>query len=147
MQYTDVKQCLKECPELTGLADESLAALLWRGEEQRVYQGDPIYLEETHLDDTFCILLSGTLQIEKNGSAIGAISGPQVFGEMAYFTASHSRTATVRAATPDTAILKIQLSPEELGDSRYQNLKRYLGREAWDRFVSSSQEMPGEFQP
>jgi hypothetical protein len=147
MQYNDVKQCLMDCPELKGLTHDSMAALFWRGQEQRIYKGDPIYLEDMHLDDTFCLLLSGTLQIERNGVAIGQIFAPQVFGEMAYFTASHSRTATVRAASPDTAILRIKLSTEELGSPQFANFKHFLGREAWDRFVSTSQEVTEKMQP
>ncbi len=139
MDYATVKDQMRNCPELAGI-DENLTALLfWRGEVQPLPAGEAIYSENTPLDDTFCLLLSGCLQVEKNGKTVGEISGPQVFGEMAYFTTSHARTATVRADSDAAEIFKIQLSQQELASPKFTPLRKYLGREAWDRFVISSQ--------
>lgn len=139
MDYATVKDVLKSCPELSGLDEVSFATLFWRGEVMVMSPGDVIYQENTALDDTFGVLLSGDLQVAKDGIAIGEISGPQIFGEMAYFTASHARTATVQANSPDTTILKVQLSQEEMESPRFAALRKYLGLEAWDRFVITSQ--------
>lgn len=139
MDYTAIKDQMRSCPELLGI-DESLTAILfWRGDVQTLPFGKPVYSENTPLDDTFCVLLSGSLEVEKNGAPVGEISGPQVFGEMAYFTSSHARTATVRAGSDKTTIFKIQLTQEELASPKFAPLRKYLGREAWDRFVTSSQ--------
>lgn len=139
MEYTAVKTQIQSCPELLGIDENLTAILFWRGEDRNVPKGEAVYMENTHLDDTFCVLLSGSLQIEKGGALVGEISGPQIFGEMAYFTAAHTRTATVRAGSEETAILKIQLTQEELASPAFAPLRKYLGREAWSRFVTTSQ--------
>jgi hypothetical protein len=139
MNYELVKQCVKECPELVGMDEGSLATLFWRGKVQQLPLGDVIYEENTMLDDTFGVLLSGYLEVEKQGQALGQISGPQIFGEMAYFTSSHSRTATVRSGSEDTVVLKVQMGQAELAGPKFTTLRQFLGREAWDRFVSTTQ--------
>lgn len=139
MDYATVKDQMRNCPELAGVDENLFALLFWRGEVQTLPSGKAIYSENTPLDDTFCLLLSGCLQVEKSGKGVGEISGAQIFGEMAYFTTSHARTATVRAGSDDAQIFKIQMSQQELASPRFTPLRKYLGREAWDRFVISSQ--------
>ena len=76
-------------------------------------------------------------------SAIGeGQSEQQIFGEMAYFTSLHARTATVRVGSPEAVILKFQLTPAEFASAPFFGLKRYLGLQAWNRFVSNSQALP-----
>jgi CRP-like cAMP-binding protein len=102
-------------------------------------EGETIYEEGTRLDDTFCLLLSGELMVEKAGTLIGQISEGQIFGEMAFFSPEHARTATVRVGSAEATVLKIQLSPEELATARLSALKKFLGLRAWERFVSDAE--------
>jgi len=139
MEYTEVKRVLEECPDLRGLDEGASAALLWRGEESALSEGDVIYVEGEKLDGTFCLLLSGDVIIEKAGEIIGGIWEQQIFGEMAYFTRQQERTATVRVGSAEAVIVKFRLSPAELGSERFSTLKRSLGLHTWDRFVSTSQ--------
>lgn len=142
MEYTDVKQILKNCADLHGLDEGSLAILLWRGEESSLNTGAIIYAEGTPLDSTFCVLLSGDLVIEKAGTPIGNFSGQRVFGEMAYLTSNKMRTATARVSSPVAVVLKICMTPAELGSPQFSALKKHFGLRTWDRFVSDSQSLP-----
>ena len=139
MDYKDVKQILRRCPDLAGLDEAATAALFWLGEQQTLREGEVIYAEGDKLDNTFCLLLSGDLIVEKAGTIIGGVWEHQVFGEMAYFTRERERTATLRVGSTQAVILKFQLAPTELGSARFSTLRRYLGLHTWDRFVSTSQ--------
>src|SRR5438477_13001839 len=101
MEYNDIKRSLRTCPDLAGLDEAAAAALLWRGEELTLEYGALIYEEGTALDNTFCLLLSGDLIVEKAGEIVGGILEQQLFGEMAYFTNRQARTATVRVGSPE----------------------------------------------
>lgn len=140
MEYAEVKQRFSNCPDLTELDAAPTALLLWRSDEVVFREGETIYEEGTRLDDTFCLLLSGELLVEKAGTQVGQISEGQIFGEMAFFSPEHTRTATVRVGSAEAAVLKIQLSPEELATARLSALKKYLGLRAWERFVSDAQQ-------
>jgi hypothetical protein len=139
MQHNDVKQYIANCPDLAVLDDASRAFLLWRGEEVHLEPGAVLYSEGSSLDDTFCLLLSGELLVEIGGTVIGQIPENQLLGEMAYFIKQQARTATIRAGSLGALVLKIRLTMTELGSPTFRGLKKYLGTQAWDRFVSNSQ--------
>ena len=138
MEYNEVKQYLVAGLEAAGLDEAAAAALFWRGEEQTLEEGTVIYAEDQRLDHTFCLLLSGFLLVEKAGEVIGEVCEGQIFGEMAYFTSQHTRTATVRVGSSQAAVLKFRLTPAELGSARLSALRSYLDRRTWDTFVSSA---------
>jgi hypothetical protein len=139
MEYNDIKECLMVCPALAGLDETATAALFWRGEEQTLEEGEIIYAESQPLDHTFCLLLSGDLVVERGGEIIGGIGERQIFGEMAYFTNRHTRTATIRVGSDKAVVLKFQLTPEELASAPFSALKKCLERQTWNRFVNTSQ--------
>src|SRR6266446_1812947 len=139
MEYNEVKQSLIEGLGLAGLDEAAAAALFWRGEEQTPEEGAVIYAEDERLDQTFGLLLSGFLLVEKAGEVIGEISEHEIFGEMAYFTSQHTRTATVRVGSPQAVVLKFRLTPAELGSGRLAALRSYLGQRTWDTFVCTAQ--------
>jgi hypothetical protein len=142
MEHNDLKQVLLSCADLAGLDEAAVALLLWRAEQLTLPAGTTIYAEGAMFDDSFCLLLSGYLSIDRSGVALGEISDRQIFGEMAYFTSLHARTATVRVNSAEAVILKFQMSPAEFASPPFSVLKRYLGLQAWDRFVSNSQTLP-----
>jgi CRP-like cAMP-binding protein len=139
MEYNDVKEALARSPDLVGLDEASRASLFWRGSEEILTRGKVVYTEGTQLDDTFCLLLSGDLLVQHGPQMLGRVSQRQIFGEMAYFTAARSRSATVRVGSLQATLLKIHLTEEELSSPRFSSLKKYLGQQAWDRFVSGTQ--------
>jgi hypothetical protein len=71
--------------------------------------------------------------VEKGGRLVAEISKSQVFGEMAYFSSSHKRIATVRASSEKTSVLKILLPPGNLGLPAFSSLKRILALQPWLR--------------
>jgi hypothetical protein len=139
MEYSIVKQSLATCPDLQPLDDTSAADLLWRAEVLHCAEGEVIYAENTDLDHTFCLLLSGDLVVERAGAITGGIAEQQVFGEMAYFTNHRMRTATVRVGSSQAVVLKFHMTPAELDSPRLAALRRCLFLRTWDRFVSTSQ--------
>jgi CRP-like cAMP-binding protein len=139
MEYNDVKRCLLERSELARLDESTAAALLWRGQAQTLEEGEIIYAEGTTVDDTFCLLLSGDLVVEKDTEAIGGIGEGEIFGEMAYFTNWKARTATVRVGSPQAVVLRFQLTPQELAEARFSSLRTALALQTWQKFVSASQ--------
>lgn len=139
MEYNDVKRCLLERSDLASLDESTAAALLWRGQAQTLEEGEIIFAEGTTLDDTFCLLLSGDLVVEKDMQAIGGIGEGEIFGEMAYFTNRKVRTATVRVGSPQAVVLRFQLTPGELAEARFCSLRRSLALQTWQKFVSASQ--------
>jgi hypothetical protein len=56
-----------------------------------------------------------------------------------YFNEEKTRSATVRAGAAGALVLKFRLTRAELGMPQFAGLKKYLGAQAWDRFVSNSQ--------
>lgn len=142
MEHNDVKQVLLDCADLAGLNESSQALLLWRAEQLTFTAGTAVYAEGAPIDDTFCLLLAGYLSIERAGVVLGEISDRHIFGEMAYFTSLHSRTATVRVTSPEAVILRFKLTPAEFSSPPFSVLKRYLGLQAWHRFVSNSEILP-----
>jgi hypothetical protein len=115
-----------------------------RGVPIELREGDVIYAENEKLDDTFCVLLSGRLVVEREGSIIGQLTKGEVFGEMAYFNPMKIRTATVRVASPKATVLRIHLSVDALSVESLSALRQFLSRQAWDRFVNGSQ---GDLMP
>jgi hypothetical protein len=71
MTFNEIKRALCSSPDLAKLDDTALAYLLWRGEEQLINASEVVYAEGTKLDDTFCLLLEGTMQVEKACSLVG----------------------------------------------------------------------------
>src|SRR5262249_5606511 len=111
----------------------------WRGSEEGLPLGKVVYAEGTPLDDTFAILLAGDLLVQKGDTLLGHIGTGQLFGEMAYFSSSRARTATVRVGSTRAVLFRFHLPEQELRTPQFAALKKYLGQQAWDRFVSGSQ--------
>src|SRR5215831_6236502 len=106
MEYNNVKNALKAALKFAGLDETTAAPLLWRGKEQTLNQGEIIYTEGAKLDQTFCLLLSGTLQIRNNQGIVTELAESRFFGEMAYFISSRTRRATVTVSSIQAVMLK-----------------------------------------
>lgn len=64
-----------------------------------------IVVAEGNIDDSFFIILSGNVEVQKNGKAIAFIGRGECFGEIAYLS-GRPRSATVVART-DCSLMKI----------------------------------------
>jgi hypothetical protein len=134
MEYNEVKRLFKECPDLAGMDADSAASLLWRAEEQTLEAGEIIYWEGVKLDNTFGLLLSGELAVERTGETIRTVTEQHVFGEMAYFSQHRVRNATIRVISPHAVILKFDLSPADLGSAAFTSLRQCLAHQTVTRF-------------
>jgi hypothetical protein len=139
MEYNDVRDVFESCSEFKDLDESARALLFWQGRIMCASRDDVIYADGEALDDSFCILLQGELTVEKAGCMVGMILAGVIFGEMAYFTRGHQRTATVKVSSAQAHIYKVRLGPADLLKTTFLPLREFLGIEAWDRFVSGSQ--------
>jgi hypothetical protein len=141
MEYNEIKRCFKECPELAGIDDAIAASLFWHAEEQTLEEGEIIYWEGVKLDNTFGLLLSGTLAVERAGEMVGTVAEQHVFGEMAYFSQHRARNGTIRVVSAQAVILKFELSPADLGSVAFSSLRRCLARQTVNRFRDAAQKL------
>jgi CRP-like cAMP-binding protein len=139
MEFNKVKTIFSGSPDLVGLDAPSRGTLLLRGECRSFPEGKNIYTEGAALDDSFCLLLSGTVLIERSWKVLAQTKEHRIFGEMAYFTHGKARTATVRAVSDPVLVLRFELPCDDLASKHFSKLKKFLGVQAWERFVSGSQ--------
>jgi CRP-like cAMP-binding protein len=139
MDFNKVITIFSGSADLAGLDASSRGTLLLRGECLSYPAGKNIYTEGAALDDSFCLLLSGTVLIERAWKVLAQTKEHRIFGEMAYFTHGKARTATVRALSDPTVVLRFRLPADDLASKHFSELKKFLGVQAWERFVSSSQ--------
>ena len=139
MDYDDIKKHLLKCPDLAGLDEATLSELIWRGTVHTLKTGTVIYAEGSPLDDTFGLLISGDLIIERGGAILGGIFEQQAFGEMAYFNQQQARTATIRVGSPEAVMVKIQMTAEEMSSDRFSGLRKCLALQTWQKFVHTTQ--------
>src|SRR5215831_5415909 len=128
MQFNEVKNGLEAGLRFGGLDESTAATLLWRGAQENLGYGEVVYREGQDLDQTFCLLLSGSVAITKGDTVVAELTEPQFFGEMAYFTNPQTRRATVTVSSMQAVLLKFYLTASELGSPRFATLKNYLSR-------------------
>jgi CRP-like cAMP-binding protein len=136
MEYHEVKNGLKAGLQFAGLDETTAATLLWRGEEQTLCHGEIIYAEGEELDQTFCLLLSGSLEVSHKESVVAGVAQSRFFGEMAYFANPKTRGATVTVSSSEAVILRFHLTTAELASPRFRTLRQYLSHQKWDRIMA-----------
>ena len=136
MEYTVVKAAVRKA--LGEVAEEVLATLFWRAEELTLRAGEEIYQEGDEPDNTVVILVSGELSFFQGAELISQVSEPVCFGEVGFFGAQKKRTATVRVSSPQAAILRLQLDPDELKAGALAELGKILKARAWETVVRDS---------
>ena len=82
------------------------------------YQADETIIEEGDSDHSFYIILSGVVNIEKDGHFLDSLREGDCFGEMG-FLARTERTATVTAKTP-VSLIKLNASTLDRADEGTQ---------------------------
>ena len=117
---------LKNTGFLKGFTDTDIWELV-RASKWHTYPAGTRIIQEGDIDDSFYILLSGVVSIEKNGQHIGNLQEGDCFGEMGYL-ARTERTATVTSKT-EVALIKVNASSldraEESAQLRF--LKAFVG--------------------
>ena len=73
---------------------EIVRACIW----QKCNEGEEIIVEGD-IDDSFYIIVSGSVQVSKEGHSLGLLNTGDCFGEMGYLEKA-KRTATIKALKP-----------------------------------------------
>jgi len=97
-------QTLKELGFFKGFNDAEIWELV-RASNWQTYPPDSVIIREGDIDDSFYILLSGVVTIQKAGQHVDSLQEGDCFGEMG-FLARTERTATVIAKT-DVSLIKV----------------------------------------
>lgn len=140
MNFNDVKRIFEACPEISALDAHAQGLLLSSATEIDLPKGTVLYREGDPVDGTFCLLLFGKLEVEQAGMIIGEVSEQEILGEVAFFSMTGTRSATVRSSSSVTALLKFDISRLSGGNSSmFTPLHENLGAKAWRRFVCGSQ--------
>jgi hypothetical protein len=126
MNYNDIQRYLEACPGLAGIDPVSAGNLFWRAENQTLKEGEVLFQQGVKLDNTFDLLLSGELAVERSGEPIGTLTREQIFGETACCSYFRIQNSTVRVNSPQAVILKFRMSPTELGSRGFFTLRGCL---------------------
>jgi len=98
---------LKNTGFLKGFTDADIWELV-RASNWQTYPTGTIIIEEGEVDDSFYVLLSGVVSIDKSGQHIGNLQDGDCFGEMGFLSKT-KRTATVVSKT-EVALIKVNSS-------------------------------------
>jgi CRP-like cAMP-binding protein len=106
MDVDSVKTALQLCELFTSLDDSDLDVLMKNGEVKELPRGKILYMKGAKSDDTFCLIVSGSMNIvAKDGHVVKEIGESEVIGEVALSNPYKIRTVTVIAKEP-TEILE-----------------------------------------
>ena len=95
---------LKDTGFLKGFADGDIWELV-RASNWQTYPSGTTIIQEGDFDDSFYILLSGVVSIDKSGQHIGNLQEGDCFGEMGFLSKT-KRTATV-VSKSEVALIKV----------------------------------------
>lgn len=119
-------EILKNTGFMKGFTDSDIWDLV-RANKWQNYPAGTVIIKEGDIDDSFYILLSGVVSIDKNGQYIGNLTEGDCFGEMGYLSRTE-RTATVTSKT-EVSLVKVNSSSlsraEESTQLRF--LKAFVG--------------------
>lgn len=139
MEFTFVKDALRDCPLFQGLGELSMAYLLWRAEEETSARDKVIYAEGEACGDSFGLLLRGKLDFVQGGTTIRSADRIYVFGDVGYLEKDKKRTATVKVASASATYLLFRIDCEELNRDPLKELRRRLTTEAFSKFVEDQE--------
>jgi hypothetical protein len=139
MEYSFVKDALRDCPLFEGLGESSMSYLFWRAEEETSVRDKVIYTEGATCDDSFGLLLRGKLDFIQGGTTIRTADKIYVFGDVGYLEKDKKRTATVKVASTSATYLLFRIDREELNRDPLKELRKRLTTEAFDKFVEDQE--------
>jgi serine/threonine-protein kinase len=100
----DVADYIHNVPFFENFTKEQVQEIMNASQVLKVKKGQ-VVLSEGEIDDSFYIILSGVVGVQKTEKNIAKIAKGECFGEMAYLQ-GQSRIATIKAET-DCILLKI----------------------------------------
>jgi hypothetical protein len=126
MDFEAVRNAIVENQYLRELSDETQGMLLRYANLRKAEKEYEIYSEGQDMDDTFCLLLDGELSVRQGEEEIGKVEEWEIFGEVAFFTKTSTRSATVAVESADAIWIKWKITREELDSGTFEDLKRVL---------------------
>jgi len=100
----ELVRALRNVPIFYNLNDDSIKSLLEIASEASYHVGK-IIVKEGSRDDTLHVILSGAVEVRKNGRTIASLGNGQFFGEMAFLDDLPSeRSADVAAIEPTRSL-------------------------------------------
>jgi CRP-like cAMP-binding protein len=126
MDFEAVRNAIVENQYLRELTDETQGMLLRYANLRKAEKGYAIYSEGDEIDDTFCLLLEGELSVRLGEEEIGKVEEWEIFGEVAFFTKTPMRSATVAVESGQAIWIKWKITREELEGGTFDDLKRVL---------------------
>ena len=101
MNGDTVKTALRQCPLFKSFNEDELAILMESGNIRKFSRGKILYRKGEESDDTFCLIISGKVNIvAKDGHIVKENGVGNIIGEIALSDPHHRRTVSVIAKDP-----------------------------------------------
>jgi len=101
MDITTVHQAIRRCEIFGGLDEAHIDFLVKNGQPKNFPEGSTIYQKGEPADGTFCLLVSGNVNIiSERSEELYSIGAGSILGEIGTISPQTKRTITVRAAVP-----------------------------------------------
>ena len=101
MDGDNVQTALRQCKLLRSFHDDELAILKEHGNLRQLSTGETLYRKGDQSNDTFCLLVSGKVNIvAKDGHVVKEMGMGEIIGEVALSDPNHIRTVSVITKEP-----------------------------------------------
>ena len=128
MEASEIKDIAKKCVIFETVDDEEFDLVLFYGEQRDFPSGATIYRTGEAADGTFCLILSGAVEIvTQTGRGILKMGSGEVIGEIGATSPQNKRTVTVRTLEPT---LMLEWEIKHIG-TRWPALLKKLKDQAW----------------
>jgi CRP-like cAMP-binding protein len=132
MEASELKSIARKCEIFENLDDEEFDLLLFYGEQTRFPPGAPIYKTGQTAEGTFCLILSGRIEIvTETGRVIRKMGEGEIIGEIGATSPQNKRTVTARAVEP-SLLLEWDIKYIQ---NRWPALLKRLKEQAWKRLA------------
>jgi CRP-like cAMP-binding protein len=132
MEASEIKEIAKKCVVFETLNDDEFDLLLFYGELKDLASGATIYETGETAEGTFCLILSGTVEVvTQTGHRIRKMGPCEVIGEIGATSPQNKRTVTVRTLEP---ISVLEWEVKQIG-ARWPALLKKLKDQAWKRLA------------
>jgi len=101
MDLTHLQKAVRDCASFNGFNDDHLDFLVMNGQTKDFPEGSTIYQKGESSHGTFCLIVSGSVNIiSEDGETLYDIGPGNIIGEIGTISPQNKRTITVRALEP-----------------------------------------------
>lgn len=139
MGATEIKGVAGKCELFKTLDDEESDLLLFYGEHKEFASGATIYKTGEAAEGTFCLILSGRIEIiTESGRVIRTMGNGEVIGEIGATSPQNKRTVTARALGP-SSLLEWDI---KYISNRWPAFLKKLKEQAWNHLAQYDESAP-----